>query len=449
MAGQATLAQQWRQQYPGAYDDLSDQELEQKILAKYPDRFKGVTLTPEAITPNARDTTGDVPFLPDWANDAGKGWVAAGPSRVKEGIGEIAQGNISRGADQVLRGGLTTALPMVAPSLARSFAAAPMATAATALGGGAAAAVGGELTESLVEYLGGSDDQAQLAGDVGALGAGYAGAKLTQAAQQAVSDLAGRYGPAVRRIVQRATTMAADAPTWAKRAAVDRALRVAGVPGPLASRAAGMVITEPTPVSAGRGAGPGPGASQPSGAPEPAALQSSAQPAAPSPVRPSGARTAAAASPAAPTPQPQIKTLPGETLTVPAAERTAGQMSEQALANDLGLSARRMGATLSEEGFAAAGDLVRTQGMSPAQAVAQVASGPPMVSAPKSKLRVTQEEAREYARLLSAGKTDSEATESILTQRKLIRRTGATAPGKAKRRVATRQATGRWPDGTP
>src|SRR5215469_3164383 len=31
-----TLAQMIRAKYPGAYDDLSDTELEQKILAKYP-----------------------------------------------------------------------------------------------------------------------------------------------------------------------------------------------------------------------------------------------------------------------------------------------------------------------------------------------------------------------------------------------------------------------------
>jgi hypothetical protein len=452
MPGPLTLAQQWRAQYPGAYDDFTDQELEARIVAKFPDRYKHVPLTPpdEAPVPQGRDATGDVPFLPDWANDAGKSWVAAGPSRVKEGLGDVMEGQFSRGASQVLRGALTTAVPMVAPMYARALAAAPAATLGATAAGGAGAVVGSESAESLAEFLGADEDQAVLAGDVGGLAGGYTGVRVSQAAQQMIGDLSGRYGPKVKQISERASSLAPNVPIWAKRAAVDRALRVAGVPGPLASRAAGLVVPNAPATVPSRAAGAGPVANQPSGAPAPVAAPASAPPVETPPATASGARTAAAASPAAPT--PQIKTLPGETLTVAAADRTAGQMSPQAVRNDLALSARRMGTQLSEESFAAADDLVRTQGLSPAQAVSQVAQTPTAAAAPATpspRLRATQDEAREYARLLSIGKTDQEAVEAILAQRQLIAKTGATSPAKARRRVATRQATGRWPSGTP
>jgi hypothetical protein len=45
-----TLAQMVRSKYPGAYNDLTDQQLEAKVKAKYPGIYDNVPTTPETIT---------------------------------------------------------------------------------------------------------------------------------------------------------------------------------------------------------------------------------------------------------------------------------------------------------------------------------------------------------------------------------------------------------------
>lgn len=197
-------------------------------------------------------------------------------------------------------------------------------------------------------------------------------------------------------------------------------------------------------------------AARPASAPAPAAAPVEAAPASPPPARPVSARTTAAADPAVPT--PQVRTLPGETLTTPPSARTPGQMSPASIQNDLGLSARRLGVTLDETQFAQAAEAVTAEGLSPAQAVVKVAGQPapqapataPSVPAPSPRLRVTADEATEYARMLAMGKSVEEATQAIVAQRQLKAAVpGTRTPKQARANVAQRNATGRWPEGTP
>ena len=266
MPGATTIAQDIRARNPGAYDDLSDQDLEALALAKNPDKYKGLARTPAApATPAGRDATGDVPFLPDWANDAGKSWVAAGPSRVKEGLGDVMGGNIMRGAHDVVGGAVTTALPMLAGSLGRSVIKAPVATLAKT-GAAVAGATAGDVTaESLAEYLGGDEDTQALAGDAGALVGGYAGIKLPQA----VADLAGRYGPSVRSVAAKAAGLADHIPTWMKREAVVRALNLKGIPSIAGRKAAERLF----PNAKADAAAPAPAAPSGPPAPQPPAVR--------------------------------------------------------------------------------------------------------------------------------------------------------------------------------
>lgn len=110
----------------------------------------------------------------------------AGPRRVRRGMEEIGlhvfppigpqyePQNITRGAHDVIVGGGVTALPMVAPSIARAAIANPLGTALVA----GAGAGGQELAYHGAKAAGASEDVANLAGDVGGAGAGAAVAKL-------------------------------------------------------------------------------------------------------------------------------------------------------------------------------------------------------------------------------------------------------------------------------
>lgn len=99
-------------------------------------------------------------------------WGEEGPHKVRVGIEDIAKGDISKGAHKVIVGSGVTALPMVAPGITRAFAAAPVATAATATGAVSGAVVGSEVARTVATEMGASDDQAALAGDIGGIGGG-------------------------------------------------------------------------------------------------------------------------------------------------------------------------------------------------------------------------------------------------------------------------------------
>lgn len=61
--GQQTLAQAIRAKYPGAYDDMSDAELERAVLAKYP-QYADFPKTPEGPIAKRQEHIGPAPETP-------------------------------------------------------------------------------------------------------------------------------------------------------------------------------------------------------------------------------------------------------------------------------------------------------------------------------------------------------------------------------------------------
>lgn len=128
----------------------------------------------------------------------------------------------------------------------------------------------------------------------------------------------------------------------------------------------------------------------------------------------------------------------------------------QSVRNDLGIAAKRSKVELSEPQYAEAAQLVR-QGKTAVEAVAETAKTQTGAAAapkaapvkPPARMRLTPDETAEYQRLVQAGKSELEAKLAIVQQRELVAATGATPLPKARARVAVRQATGRWPEGTP
>lgn len=126
------------------------------------------------------------------------------------------------------------------------------------------------------------------------------------------------------------------------------------------------------------------------------------------------------------------------------AQTVGSQWSPQRLRNEVGLAARRANAKLSEQEYAIAEGMVK-QGASPIDAVrtvAQVAKPAATPAIPKPKL--TAAETKEYVRLRSAGKSNQEAMESLAQQRELAQKFGTPSSDEVRRRVAERNATGRW-----
>lgn len=370
--------------------------------------------------------------LPESVSRPIAAWGLAGPTRVKEGLSDVAEGNVSRGLHDVLAGGVTTALPMLAPRFGQALLKAPIATLTQTAAGATGGALVGSVAKGAARSLGADEDQATLAGDAGALVGGAAAVKTAQIAGEIAARIAGAVPAGARGHV---------AGEVVKGVASDLFPRTAKIVRRGASALEKAQASQSSPVAESA----------------PVAPPVSSTPAAPPPAPTASVPPVVAASPAAPTPPP-VRVLAGESLTIPASGRTPGQMSPASIGMDLGLSARRLGATLSKDQFAEAATLVTSRGLSPVQAVQQIAGqqapAPPVAtaSAPaaaRPSPRVSRAEAQEYARMLAAGKTDEEATQAILTQRSLIARTGATSPAKAQRRVAARQATGRWPSGTP
>lgn len=227
-------------------------------------------------------------------------------------------------------------------------------------------------------------------------------------------------------------------------------------------------------------------ASSPASAPAAPASPAAASPAAPAPAAAPSAPAAAPASPVGSGPSPGPAGPPprygqhplaeppygggratappqGDTVRLPAAQRTPGQMSPQWIQNDLGLAARRSKVTLTEPQYQAAEKLVR-EGMSPADAVADVArrvtsaapvsaaspATPPSPKAPTKKgptrARLTADEADEYLRLLDRGMSHDEAVAALMQQRTLAKKLGTPTPDSVRHRVAERNVTGRWPE---
>lgn len=145
-----------------------------------------------------------------------------------------------------------------------------------------------------------------------------------------------------------------------------------------------------------------------------------------------------------------------DTVNLAPSQRTSGQMSEQWIANDVGMAARRLKQTLTPEQYAQAEQLVRAEGLSPMAAVAKAggsAPAPPAATRPTSR-RVARtepprgvqvDELQEYVRLRESGKTHRAAVKVLEQQRAFAQAHGTPTPAAARTRVAERNATGRWP----
>jgi len=138
-----------------------------------------------------------------------------------------------------------------------------------------------------------------------------------------------------------------------------------------------------------------------------------------------------------------VQTIPirsGETLHLPATQRTPGQLSESWLANDLGIAARRAKVSLSPDQLKAAVQTVQETGRSPL-AVVEAMKTP----AAAAKLKLSAAESTAFQTLVfQKGMNPSDALETIVKMRTL----GAGLPSSADvaARVAARNATGQWPE---
>jgi hypothetical protein len=117
-------------------------------------------------------------------------------------------------------------------------------------------------------------------------------------------------------------------------------------------------------------------------------------------------------------------------------------MSPQRIRNEVGLAARRLKVTLSEEQSAAVETLVR-QGTAPAEAVATV------VPPPVPKLKVTAAEMSAYTALRKLGKTHQQALDAVQAARDLAQQLATPSTSTAQQAVADRNLSVRWPAGTP
>lgn len=109
----------------------------------------------------------------------GQQYMTAGPGEIGGGLKDVAQGNVSRGLHRAIKGAGVTAIPATATLAPIAAASAPVPFFLSALmgtGGGIAAQKG-------AQYLGASQDQSDLAGDIGALAGGYGGYKAGDALQ--------------------------------------------------------------------------------------------------------------------------------------------------------------------------------------------------------------------------------------------------------------------------
>lgn len=97
-------------------------------------------------------------------------YIPATVGEMAGGAGDIASGDVARGAHRIISGAGSALLP-AAPFVA---AGAPLIAARAAAGGLA----GSKAASSGAEFLGATPDQAALAGDVGGLAGGYGGAKM-------------------------------------------------------------------------------------------------------------------------------------------------------------------------------------------------------------------------------------------------------------------------------
>ena len=400
MAGQKTIAQTLREQYPGDYDDLTDQELEAMALAKAPDRYGHLARTPEAPTEDKslRVLGKEVTFLPDAVRDAAVSYGKAGPGRVKQGFGEVMEGEFAKGGHDILAGAATTALPMMAAKLAPSVIRSPASTLTQTAGTVAGATAAGAAGAGLASAAGASDDQQALIGDLTAVLGGGAGLRTTRRIQ---SFLRGAKGPEVMAMLESAARMPTEeayrkaysglsawgAPDWiARPLATVAQLRAGRAATPAAEPVAAAQAGPPPPAPAANRTGTqwGPVAVPPRTPPVASVPRGTSAPqSGPAYDELAGSVRSAPYSPsaapaAAPTAPPKTRYAHGDPdapawLMKDAKPGDFRAMSPQAVTNELAATARRAGVSLTPKQFTDAAALVRG-GQSPVDAVKAVAA---------------------------------------------------------------------------
>ena len=186
----------------------------------------------------------EVTFLPEPVKNAIVSWGKAGPRRVKEGIGEVASGEFSRGAHDILAGTGITAAPMAIPAAVKALAAAPLTTLAgtgAGVAAGGAASVGGKY---VAEKAGATPDQAQLVGDVAGISAGLGAASLARRAMDALPNFA-RAGENFGKVMSQARQEPVDIRGPGKVALRIQELADRGAPMPQVVRKFLVRVTDP------------------------------------------------------------------------------------------------------------------------------------------------------------------------------------------------------------
>ena len=174
-----TLAQMIRSKYPGAYDDLSDTDLEQKILTKYP-QYSDIPRTQSQGTPAVTAET------PKMSARTPSVWEKISDTEVP-GTGVTFGEAGDRAHKWIGMAGTEAAALFGAPAAV----AAPITTAAT-LGSGYLAGKGARLG---AEALGMGETGQNLAEDAGNIAGGFAGSKAPlPGADLSTIDLAAHIG---------------------------------------------------------------------------------------------------------------------------------------------------------------------------------------------------------------------------------------------------------------
>lgn len=241
-------------------------------------------------------------------------------------------------------------------------------------------------------------------------------------------------GGMAQKVVTAGKSVAANAAPAVKYEVVKSGMEAVGLPPSVATTVAMLVS------GTSRGG-------TPKAPPRPRASRAKAS----APAAPPSAPTASAAGSIPATPAPPVAPSASPTAASPTAapgsprpHPEGGVWSPQRIQNELGLTARRTGAKLSEQEYQQAGALV-AQGKTPADAILQtVGARAKTAAAAPAKLKLSAAEGKVYLQLRQKGKTHAEATEAIESQRALAEKLGTPSNTQVGLEVAIRNATGRW-----
>jgi polyhydroxyalkanoate synthesis regulator phasin len=167
-----TLAQKVRAKYPGAYDDLSDADLESKVTAKYPGVYSdvprssaGPALPADAALPGvlAPSTAAGDPHAPTTAENL-RHVLEWGGKALAGAFGMSAPGPYSPGREAVEHPGTTLATAAISAAMPAIIAAAPKVPGIVARGLGISAERGGQNIQAATKAASGATVNTEAAG---------------------------------------------------------------------------------------------------------------------------------------------------------------------------------------------------------------------------------------------------------------------------------------------